>query len=49
MIVALLMVKVVVKTLIAHLDHLDKLSIEKLALLSFTSTATISRFIKSLG
>lgn len=41
--------KSVVKTLIEHLDHLDKLSIEKLAQLSFTSTATISRFVKSLG
>lgn len=41
--------KSVVKTLIEHLDHLDKLPIEKLAQLSFTSTATISRFVKSLG
>lgn len=41
--------KAVAKALIENMSELDKMPIEKLAQLSFTSLSTISRFVKTLG
>ncbi|MBU2700135.1 DNA-binding MurR/RpiR family transcriptional regulator [Sporomusaceae bacterium BoRhaA] len=41
--------KIIAKTLIENIDSFEHITIEKMAILSFTSTSTISRFVRSLG
>ncbi|MCR3760924.1 MurR/RpiR family transcriptional regulator [Clostridium felsineum] len=41
--------RAIAKTLIENIDKFEHMTIEKMALLSFTSTSTISRFVRSMG